>query len=75
MSAIADRRIPSAHENLPKVFDASKTILNIRRLIWLYILLLVFEGAFRKWIVPQLSSPLLLIRDPYQSSKIVKRRP
>ncbi|MEJ7769742.1 MAG: hypothetical protein WKF89_18125, partial [Chitinophagaceae bacterium] len=32
--------------------------------IWLYILLLIFEGALRKWILPGLSTPLLIIRDP-----------
>ena len=64
MNAIADRRISPAQENLPQVFDATKTIQNLRRLLWLYLWLLIFEGAFRKWIVPQLSSPLLLIRDP-----------
>ncbi len=32
--------------------------------IWLYFLLLIFEGAIRKWILPGLSSPLLVIRDP-----------
>ena len=26
--------------------------------------MLIFEGAFRKWIIPQLSAPLLLVRDP-----------
>src|SRR5712691_7831479 len=64
MKAIADRRIHSAQENLPKIFDPSKTIHHLRQLIWLYLWLLIFEGAFRKWIVPQLSGPLLLIRDP-----------
>ena len=64
MKAIADRRISPAHEDLPQVFNATKTIRNLRRLIWLYLLLLIFEGAFRKWIVPQLSTPLLLVRDP-----------
>jgi hypothetical protein len=33
-------------------------------LIWFYLVLLIFEGALRKWIVPQLSNPLLIIRDP-----------
>lgn len=42
---------------------ATETI-RIKRLIWLYFLLLIFEGALRKWVVPQLSSPLLIIRDP-----------
>jgi hypothetical protein len=32
--------------------------------IWLYIILLMFEGALRKWVVPSLSTPLLIIRDP-----------
>ncbi len=36
----------------------------VRGLIWLYLFLLVFEGALRKWIVPGLSGPLLIIRDP-----------
>lgn len=37
---------------------------TIKRLIYLYIFLLLFEGAFRKWITPGLSNPLLIIRDP-----------
>lgn len=36
----------------------------VRRLIWLYFWLLIFEGALRKWILPQFSTPLLVIRDP-----------
>ncbi|HEY3662125.1 MAG TPA: hypothetical protein VGL24_03135 [Chthoniobacterales bacterium] len=64
MNALADRRTDSAPKDLPKIFDPSRTIHHIRQLIWLYLLLLIFEGAFRKWIVPQLSAPLLLIRDP-----------
>lgn len=32
--------------------------------IWLYIILLIFEGALRKWILPSLATPLLLVRDP-----------
>jgi hypothetical protein len=37
---------------------------NIKRLVWLYFWLLIFEGALRKWIAPQLSTPLLIVRDP-----------
>ena len=33
-------------------------------LIWSYLVLLVFEGALRKWVIPQFSDPILLIRDP-----------
>lgn len=36
----------------------------IRRLIWLYFLLLIYEGALRKWVVPSLANPLLIVRDP-----------
>jgi len=36
----------------------------LKRLFWAYFLLLIFEGALRKWIVPQLAGPLLLVRDP-----------
>src|SRR5277367_241759 len=36
----------------------------LKKLIWVYFLLLIFEGALRKWILPQLSAPLLVIRDP-----------
>ena len=35
-----------------------------RRLIYLYIFLLFFEGGLRKWILPQLSGPLTIVRDP-----------
>jgi hypothetical protein len=37
---------------------------NVKRLIWLYFWLLILEGALRKWMLPGLSSPLLLVRDP-----------
>jgi hypothetical protein len=36
----------------------------LKKLFWLYFLLLIFEGALRKWVLPGLSAPLLLIRDP-----------
>ena len=35
---------------------------RVRQLIWLYFWLLLIEGALRKWVVPQLSNPLLLVR-------------
>lgn len=35
-----------------------------RQLLWLYFILLIFEGALRKWLLPSLSSLLLLVRDP-----------
>jgi hypothetical protein len=37
---------------------------TLRRLIWLYLWLLLFEGALRKWFLPGLSNALLIARDP-----------
>lgn len=42
-----------------------KNILTIKRLIWICFWLLIIEGALRKWVVPQLSTPLLIVRDPF----------
>ena len=36
----------------------------LKKAIWLYFLLVFFEGALRKWFLPGLASPLLLARDP-----------
>ena len=37
---------------------------HLRQLLWLYFWLLIFEGALRKWVLPGLSNPLQLVRDP-----------
>ncbi|MFV8336877.1 hypothetical protein ACNQF7_12455 [Flavobacterium sp. RSP29] len=37
---------------------------RIKIAIWLYFLLWIFEGALRKWILPSLATPLLVVRDP-----------
>ena len=37
---------------------------SLKQGIWLYFILLIFEGALRKWILPGLSNPLLIMRDP-----------
>jgi hypothetical protein len=36
----------------------------IKIAIWIYFLLWIFEGGLRKWILPSLSAPLLVVRDP-----------
>jgi hypothetical protein len=36
----------------------------LKKAIWLYFILWVFEGALRKWILPSLATPLLVVRDP-----------
>jgi len=42
----------------------SKDFTFIKKLIWAYFLLLLVEGALRKWFLPSLSQGLLIIRDP-----------
>lgn len=37
---------------------------SIKIAIWVYFLLWIFEGALRKWILPGLATPLLIVRDP-----------
>ena len=41
-----------------------KSLTATKRLIWVYFWLLIFEGTFRKWILPQYSDILLVVRDP-----------
>jgi len=48
---------------LPQSIDESVRA-KIKQGIWLYFILLVFEGALRKWVLPSLSNPLLIVRDP-----------
>ena len=36
----------------------------IKILIWSYIVLLILEGSLRKWWLPSLADPILIIRDP-----------
>jgi hypothetical protein len=47
-----------------KNLNTTNNLTNIRNGIWLYFLLLIFEGAIRKWLLPQLANPILLVRDP-----------
>lgn len=44
----------------------------IKKAIWAYFILLIFEGALRKWILPGLSGPLLIVRDPIALFIIIK---
>jgi hypothetical protein len=37
---------------------------KLKTAVWIYFFLLLFEGALRKWILPGLATPLLLVRDP-----------
>ncbi|WP_037328843.1 membrane protein [Runella zeae] len=42
----------------------SRSLLWLKKGIWLYFILLIFEGALRKWVFPSLATPLLIVRDP-----------
>lgn len=46
-----------------KISPHGRSLHRLKILIWLYLFLLIFEGAARKWI-PPLSMPFLVIRDP-----------
>ena len=48
-------------KNVSGVIDSP----SIRGLIWMYIFLLMFEGVLRKWLLPGLSDPLLVVREPF----------
>jgi hypothetical protein len=36
----------------------------LKKGIWLYFILLIIEGGLRRWFLPSLAAPLLIIRDP-----------
>jgi hypothetical protein len=45
--------------------EQDNSMRTLRALAWFYLFLWVFEGALRKWILPGLANPLLVIRDPF----------
>ncbi|PZX52080.1 hypothetical protein [Algoriphagus chordae] len=49
---------------LDRIYSDNKQYSSLEKAIWLYVILLVFEGALRKWVLPGLSTPLLIVRDP-----------
>lgn len=49
---------------LAKANTRATSIDRLKRGIWIYFFLLIFEGALRKWVFPGLATPLLVIRDP-----------
>lgn len=57
--------------NLNKL-TAGSTYQTERKLIWIYLWLLIFEGALRKWVLPGLATPLLVIRDPIVIYLVIK---
>jgi hypothetical protein len=62
MVNVATRTEPIGAEVGLRPTDDSNSLL--KKGIWLYFFLLIFEGALRKWFLPGLATPLLIIRDP-----------
>ncbi|WP_366182403.1 hypothetical protein [Flavobacterium ovatum] len=54
--------------NTYSINELKKSELNsiriLKRGVWLYFFFLLFEGGLRKWILPGLATPLLIVRDP-----------
>ena len=47
-----------------KTTNQEDSLRRLRLAVYAYILLWILEGALRKWILPGLSAPLLIVRDP-----------
>jgi len=45
-------------------FRAEHGEMLLKKGIWVYFFLIIFEGALRKWFLPFLATPLLIVRDP-----------
>lgn len=50
--------------NTAKKIEVEPDYNYLKKAIWLYFLLWIFEGGLRKWIFPSLATPLLIVRDP-----------
>jgi hypothetical protein len=61
-----NRMKPLAPKAPPPRVDVGreKAVKYVRGLIWTYFILLIFEGSLRKWVLPQYSDVLLVVRDP-----------
>ncbi len=60
-------------ENLETKASVEKDPLSTLKLaIWAYFFLWIFEGALRKWVLPSLATPLLIVRDPIAIYLIVR---
>lgn len=56
--------IKGSKAHINQLEKTEKVIAAIKKGIWLYFFLIIFEGALRKWFLPFLSAPLLIVRDP-----------
>ncbi len=63
-SASSISKFPISNQNKGNSKSPDASLKWIKIAIWTYFFLLLFEGALRKCILPFLSTPLLVIRDP-----------
>ncbi len=63
MISLANTELINAHA-VKQGIGFRKGERTLKKLIWGYFILLIFEGALRKWVLPALASPLLIVRDP-----------
>jgi len=68
-NAITSGKAPAAAANVRAITREraaadEQSMRLLRNLIWLYVLFWLVEGGLRRWFLPGLASPLLLIRDP-----------
>jgi hypothetical protein len=65
LSVTSEQSAPGLVEKAqPQGWVFEKQTEGIRRLIWLYLILWLVEGGLRRWFLPGLATPMLLIRDP-----------
>jgi hypothetical protein len=56
---------PVMNERRLRVILKKEAVIELlKKGVWVYIILLLTEGAIRKWGLPQLAAPLLIVRDP-----------
>ncbi|MBK0380663.1 hypothetical protein [Mucilaginibacter segetis] len=62
---ISDELLLDEHKrSRPNAVNKEYTHALLKKGIWVYFVLLIFEGALRKWVFPSLATPLLVVRDP-----------
>jgi hypothetical protein len=62
--AMVSTTLPFSRHQQAELASRAAILLWLKRGIWAYAALVLFEGALRKWVLPGLATPLLVIRDP-----------
>jgi hypothetical protein len=56
---------PVMNERRLRAIHKKEAVIDLlKKGVWVYIILLLTEGAMRKWGLPRLATPLLIVRDP-----------